>query len=53
MYSAMLLIEPLLKKMEGFNSLVNLDVKSSVIFEEGFLVSSILKASKPLKNVVI
>ena len=38
------LSEPLLKKMEGFSSPAILDVKSSVIFEEGFLVLPNLKA---------
>ena len=38
------LSEPLLKKLEGFSSPAILDVNSSVIFEEGFLVLPNLKA---------
>ena len=40
-YSTMPLSEPLLKKLEGFSSPA---IKSSVIFEEGFLVLPNLKA---------
>ena len=39
------------KKLKGFKSLAMLDVESSVIFEEGFLVLTVIKAFKAYRCV--